>query len=776
MKNYSKKLLIVVFGFILLTTLILLLKFFGNYIDKIEILGPITVKAEGVTQTEACQIEMYGITPFNKEIKFKHLFEPSEWYFKYSGSIKNLNLIGHEEIITKIDRITVISFDGTYVLEGPFLSDTQYIDLTRYIHSEIPLKKIFYSILKWEVTKNILLLFILFVLLIVANYYKTYFERFNLRIERIFNSSKIVLLFCVGLLFCLIISFSFIIDYEDTVKIQGDSFRYQHKAVNIAYKKDLSEKSFFDKYKLDENNIHKETGYEFYLHGGKSNDIPYPPAYPIFLAGIYKLFGVSPAIARYAQLILLIIVAAFLSLLGFLYWKGKGVLLGTITGLIFIFTQYEIADEIMTESLQIFANIAVLFGMVYFERINNKLSAVVLGILLAIGLLVKGIIIFVPLIYFIWLYIRILKNKRPYKNLGVLILVFFLSLMPWIIYSNIRAGFISKQKFSKEEYDKIISDFKENLFDNSEIFTYALFLEKLEELKNKEFFISQSFIDFLKNTIIDNPTLSEQEKNDSVAFMVKLAEVNFKSFKNNKTISTKIHDNYHLVIDVNKFVFLSNNPRHTLLESNNPKSLDGHWHQDDLIELTYDEYQNLPSLIRIMIFYYRNPGYLAIIMPNKLFVGYQDYPFFALLMVLIIIDFLLLNKERLKRMLLFRHIKPVLFIAILMVLLQIIMNKYLFIACFVIALLIIILAVIKNHTLCLFSIPAGFLIFIANSLLITLIFYGSKRFNSIVSFIFILCALVYFFELINSFTTGIEKMPKQQIFPKIDHEDIKRRK
>lgn len=774
MKNYSKKLLIVVFGFILLTTLILLLKFFGNYIDKIEILSPVTVKAEGVTQTEACQIEMYGITPFNKEIKFKHLFEPSEWYFKYSGSIKNLNLIGPEEIVKKIDRITVISFDGTYVLEGPFLSDTQYIDLTRYIYSEIPFKKIFYSILKWEVTKNILLLFILFVLLIVVNYYKTYFERFNLRIERIFHSSRIVLLFCVGLLFCLIIPFSFIADYEDTVKIQSDYFGYKYRAVNIAYKKDLSEKSFFDKYKLDENNIHKETGYEFYLHGGKSNDIPYPPAYPIFLAGIYKLFGVSPAIARYAQLMLLIIMAAFLPFLGFLYWKGKGVLLGMITGLIFIFTQYEIAGEIMTESLQIFTNAAVLFGMVYFERTNNKLSAVILGILLAIALLVKGIIIFVPLIYFIWLIA--FNNKRPYKNLGVLILVFFLSLLPWIIYSNIRAGFISKQKFSKEEYDKIFSDLKENLFDNSEIFTYALFFEKLEELKNKNFFISQSDIDFYKSTIIDNSTLSEQEKNDSIAVIVKLAEVKFNSLKNNRTIGINVYDNYHLVINADKFVFLSNNPKRSLLESNNLKSLDGHWHQDDLIEFTYDEYQNLPSLIRIMFFYYRNPGYLAIIMPNKLFVGYQDYPFFALLMVLIIIDFLLLNTEKLKRILLFRHIKAVIFIATLIASLLLLGNKYLFVACFVIALLTIILAVIKNHTLCLFSIPVGFLIFIANSLLITLIFSGSKRFNSIVSFIIILCALVYFFELTNSFTTGIEKMPKQQIFPKIDHEDIKRRK
>jgi hypothetical protein len=71
--------------------------------------------------------------------------------------------------------------------------------------------------------------------------------------------------------------------------------------------------------------------------------------------------------------------------------------------------------------------------------------------------------------------------------------------------------------------------------------------------------------------------------------------------------------------------------------------------------------------------------------------------------------------------------------------------------CFFISLILIVFAVLRKTPLIIFRLPAIFLISIISFILVTLIFYGSERFISIISWIIIFTALFHFFELIRQF-------------------------
>lgn len=153
-------------------------------------------------------------------------------------------------------------------------------------------------------------------------------------------------------------------------------------------------------------------------------------AYPLYLLGVYTIFGIHPLIARVIQ-------AAFVGLLtGFLVYRLSKRVFGETVALIAVgmaavytyFIYYSAA--LMTEALFMVASLGVLeFAYLLVER-PTWLRALLLGSVLAIAVLLRqAILLFLPVL-FIWLWLVGRKKLALYHFIVPLFIV-ILIVAPW---------------------------------------------------------------------------------------------------------------------------------------------------------------------------------------------------------------------------------------------------------------------------------------------------------------------------------------------------------
>ncbi len=173
------------------------------------------------------------------------------------------------------------------------------------------------------------------------------------------------------------------------------------------------------------------------------------PGYIFFLGTIYKLFGVSPLIAKYVQMLLLVAIAAFLPLIGYFFWKKTGILAGILSGSIFIYLYARSSpvaggisnpNEILTEPLTTFSIFLVILSYIYFSTRKNLLSAFLLGVSVALSLLVKAILIFIPPIFLINLIIKGVRKKITSNAIVMFLLGVLIVIVPWSTYATRNSG------------------------------------------------------------------------------------------------------------------------------------------------------------------------------------------------------------------------------------------------------------------------------------------------------------------------------------------------
>lgn len=237
---------------------------------------------------------------------------------------------------------------------------------------------------------------------------------------------------------------------EDGAFFGGDTWVYQSQAVNFIKGHNLTFGGIesYDTYKFSPgygspHNAGLE-GFQYFMEVGKQGGIQDffgTPGYPFFVGLVYKIFGVHPAIAKQIQLFLLIVTASFLPLIGFYYWRARGLVSGIIAGHIFL-SHYALTlpKDILTESFIVFVIFSIIILSIIWERNKNPRNTFLLGLSISYGLLVKGSLVFVPILFLAYFFI-LYRNKIINFSSCVVLLVGILCLVvPWSVFASVKLG------------------------------------------------------------------------------------------------------------------------------------------------------------------------------------------------------------------------------------------------------------------------------------------------------------------------------------------------
>jgi hypothetical protein len=165
------------------------------------------------------------------------------------------------------------------------------------------------------------------------------------------------------------------------------------------------------------------------------------PGYPVALALIYRAFGVRPVIAMRLQLLGLVVVAALLPLLGHGLLGRRGFVGGILGGIVLVHFHADVALAILTEVWICFCIFLVLAAWVLFNRRRDWIAGIVLGASLALALLVKGSLIFLPAFFLGYALCRAF-GSRAYRISAVLtaMAVMVVPVALWSGYVTARSG------------------------------------------------------------------------------------------------------------------------------------------------------------------------------------------------------------------------------------------------------------------------------------------------------------------------------------------------
>ncbi|MDD5773561.1 MAG: glycosyltransferase family 39 protein [bacterium] len=186
-----------------------------------------------------------------------------------------------------------------------------------------------------------------------------------------------------------------------------------------------SDGKYFDKVALNIAN-----GHGFTL---PPNNIPTSrktPAYPFFLAIIYKIFGHSYSIARFFQSIVDALIPIFVYLITIEIFDNKTAMIAAVLSAIdpplIIFT-----SQIFSESLLTFITLIFTYFMVKESEKPDLRNAFLAGIFLALSLLTRPIFPFMFIFVFIWKIVMIKDFKKSIIFGTVLVTTSLIVILPW---------------------------------------------------------------------------------------------------------------------------------------------------------------------------------------------------------------------------------------------------------------------------------------------------------------------------------------------------------
>jgi 4-amino-4-deoxy-L-arabinose transferase-like glycosyltransferase len=243
------------------------------------------------------------------------------------------------------------------------------------------------------------------------------------------KTKKLILLIGTFFLICSIVIIKG--DYNNMVDFTGDEWDYQSIAVNNYFGYDF----------LTTGRIKEIEAYKFEnLDSGKiqfwerfSGQMAYnrSPLYPFFVASIYKLCGINPAIVKYIQLLLIAASGLLLVFIGRLAWGEKGFYIGYVSFIFFVFLNYRFSEHLMPENWQ-FLFLALITICLFYHYKGSRTYSIILGILLGISCLNKGTTFFLfPLIFFADLFYCRFKNKVRWQNMGLFAIGFLVITGLW---------------------------------------------------------------------------------------------------------------------------------------------------------------------------------------------------------------------------------------------------------------------------------------------------------------------------------------------------------
>jgi len=234
------------------------------------------------------------------------------------------------------------------------------------------------------------------------------------------------------------------IRYEvaDQAYFGGDIWYYQSIAVNLASGEGFRIGSIkdFSEYKFDMTpDPHREEGYKIqlkenflainrhYFHGS--------PGYPFFLAGVYRVAGIHPIAAKYANIFLVALAAALIPVISARMWRYNGLAPGVFASLFFIFRHAPDPSLLLGEPLIMFLLAAWGVLFTYWEKNFSIVRIVVLGLLTTVLILVKTY----PLL--VLLAAAFIGLNHPSRRKGLAMAALYVGIVaglifPWSVYAT----------------------------------------------------------------------------------------------------------------------------------------------------------------------------------------------------------------------------------------------------------------------------------------------------------------------------------------------------
>jgi 4-amino-4-deoxy-L-arabinose transferase-like glycosyltransferase len=158
-----------------------------------------------------------------------------------------------------------------------------------------------------------------------------------------------------------------------------------------------------------------------------------PPAYPVFLAGIYKIAGVNVTRATMVQVILggltvLMLTAVGAMILGWPRALIAGAIAAVYPALVWL------PRLLLSENVSLFLMLVSLVTIILYLRTSRKVWIIVFGVICALNSLVRGGNLFLPIVVALGLLALHWRNwKRLVPPLLAMTVAFVVTLLPWTI-------------------------------------------------------------------------------------------------------------------------------------------------------------------------------------------------------------------------------------------------------------------------------------------------------------------------------------------------------
>ena len=167
------------------------------------------------------------------------------------------------------------------------------------------------------------------------------------------------------------------------------------------------------------------------------------PGYPLFLAFVLWLFGGSLFAVVTIQIILDSLSCVLIYYLGESIWKGTGMIGGVLASLNMGMITY--SHFILNDSLFVFIFLVLLIVIQRYLNEPTWKIGVFLGVGLGFAALIRPVIVYFPFFIAPFFFIYLIRKKNlsilsAGGSAGLLVVVFILSLSPWMIRNYIHYG------------------------------------------------------------------------------------------------------------------------------------------------------------------------------------------------------------------------------------------------------------------------------------------------------------------------------------------------
>ncbi len=169
--------------------------------------------------------------------------------------------------------------------------------------------------------------------------------------------------------------------------------------------------------------------------GYEMNHVPYtyrPPGYPMFLAGVYAIFGHSYAVVKILQSAIDALTCVLIVMIGErLFTKRVGLIAGAIASVypfLIVYTGF-----VLSEALFVCLSAAFLYLLIRFRESFEWRWAVAAGLVLGVMNLTRPVTLLLPAVLFVWLWVELGSKRRAAALAGFLALWMMVPILPWTL-------------------------------------------------------------------------------------------------------------------------------------------------------------------------------------------------------------------------------------------------------------------------------------------------------------------------------------------------------